>query len=77
MNLSRLKRVAFIENFNRREGYPNVVKAEAIVVQMKPTVAPKVIKHKLGNPDLIAAKKEFNKTKPVGYKPVVLVSTKF
>lgn len=75
MNLSRIKKVAFIPNFNKREGYPNVV--SVAVVAEKKVITPKIKRFKLGNPDLIAAKKEFNKTKPIGYKPVVLVSTKF
>lgn len=75
MNLSKIKTVAFIPNFNKREGYPEY--GTKVVSVEKRINTPKVKRFKLGDPELIAAKKEFNKTKPVGYKPKVLVSTKF
>lgn len=71
MNLKNVKKVGFIENFNPRKSYPEF----AIAEKVKPS--PKIKKFKLQDPELVAAKKEFNRTKPVGYKPMVLVSTKF
>lgn len=81
MNLSNIKKVAFIENFNPKKGYPEfgnhtvAVKAPVIIIETKePAVLPKWKKIRIKR--LKKAKKDFNKTVGIGYKPTLLVSSK-
>lgn len=79
MNLSRIKRVAFIENFNPKKGYPefgtHTVKPKVVIapVEVVATELPKWKQRKIK--ELKSAKKEFKASIGADYKPKVLVST--
>lgn len=85
MNLSNIKRIAFIPDFNRRQGYPEfgnhqvnttveAVKAPIEVLPKAIKVIPKWKRNKLRA--LKRAKLEFKKSIKADYKPTLLVSTK-
>lgn len=85
MNLSNIKRIALIPNFNPKKGYPEfgthtvkVVKPKIVqaleAVIADTNVLPKWKKNKIKR--LKKAKKAFNQKVGVGYKPTLLVSTK-
>jgi len=79
MNLSRIKRVAFIEDFNPKMGYPqygnHTIKPKVVIVPVEVAVVelPKWKKRKIK--ELKEAKKEFKASITADYKPRVLVST--
>lgn len=84
LNLSNIKRVGFIENFNPKKGYPEFARKvetpELVMSTSKPVTGtikasvPKWKKNKLKA--IKRVKKEFKSRVGIGYKPSTIASNK-
>lgn len=76
-NLSRVKKVAFIKNFNPLNGYPEYGIKQEVKKEVKPTLKTKSIaaKRKKPNTELKNAKKAFKKEFGSNYKAKLLTKS--
>lgn len=80
MNLSGIKRVAFIENFDAKKSYPqfNSIKAVEPKVEFTPSIKEDKVLPKWKKNQIKAikkAKRAFKARVGINYKPTLLVST--